>query len=264
MEMNESFVRALAILADGEPVSGFSRARLMGSERMDSSAGLFPYLFTLHLWNLSDDGYLALSRCRSVTVKSEDAELVSGQFADSSRVISFQGSVATICFSPGLPLWQAQVSVSVDAGATVRETAAQLLAASGTGKELLTAEGMDAVFSRPQAYHGRAAECIEEALAMAGARACIVPSGLSVVPASGVSVSLALDEEDLLDAPEFPHTGLMLVRTRAAGWTLGKSARVSWEGKEYTGLIRERSFDLDTGDGPWRTELLLELGRNEQ
>ena len=85
-----------------------------------------------------------------------------------------------------------------------------------------------------------------------------MPSGLSVIPASGVPVSLSLEGEDLLSAPEFPHTGLMLLRTRAAGWTLGKGVRVSWEGEEYTGLVRELSFDLDTGDGPWRTELILE------
>lgn len=259
MEMKESFVRALAILADGEPVSGLSRVKLTGGERL----GLFPFLFTLRLWNLPEDAYLALSRYRVVTVKCGEAELVSGQFADSVRMVTRQGTVTTVCFSPGLPLWQAQVSVSVDAGATVRETVAQLLTASGTGVRLLSREGMEEVFSRPQACYGRAAECVEEALSASGARACLVPSGLAVVPAAGVPVSLLMDEEDLLDAPEFPHQGLMLLRTRPAGWTLGKSARVVWGGKEYTGLIRERSFDLDTGDGLWRTELLLELGRNE-
>ena len=71
--MSERFVRSLKVFADGDEVAGYSRTRLMGNERMDSSAGLFPYLFTLQLWNLSEDGYLALSRCKTVTVKSEDA-----------------------------------------------------------------------------------------------------------------------------------------------------------------------------------------------
>ena len=262
--MSERFVRLLKVFADGNEISGYSRVRLFGSERMDRVIGLYPFLFTLRIWNLSEEGYLALSRCNTVTVKSEDAELVSGCFADSSRIVSFQGSIATICFSPSLSLWNAQVSVSIDAGATVRETVMQLLVASDTGIELLTTEGMDAVFARPQAFCGRAAECIDDALSMANARACMLPSGVCVVPALGVPVSLQLNDEDLVDAPEFPHSGLMLLRTRAEGWTLGKSASVSWEGKEYTGLIRERSFDLDTGDGPWNTELLLELGCNEQ
>ena len=257
--MSERIIRSLSVFADGSEIDGYSRIRFTGGERMDTQPCLFPYLFRLQIWNLSEDGYLALSRCKIVTVKSGASELASGYFDDSARFSTPQGSVATICFSPGLPLWRSQVSVTVDAGASVKDTVNQLMAASGTGIELLTSEGMDQVVARPQAFCGRAAECIEEALSISGARACLVPSGLSVIPASGVQVSLSLEEEDLLDAPEFPHTGLMLLRTRAAGWTLGKSVRAVWEGEAYTGLIRERAFDLDTGDGPWNTELLLEL-----
>lgn len=258
--MSEQIYRSLKVFADGIEVTGYSRIRFTGSERI----GLFPYLFRLRIRNLSDDGYLALSRCRTVTVKSGEAELVSGQLADSVRTVIRQGTVTTVCFSPGLALWQSDVSLSMEAGATVRETVEQILEVSGTGIRLITSDGMSEAFYRPQAFYGRAAECIGEALSASGARACLVPSGLAVVPASGVLVSLSLEGEDLLDAPEFPHRGLMLLRTRAAGWTLGKGVRVSWEGEQYTGLIRERSFDLDTGDGPWNTELILELGRNEQ
>ena len=253
--MSERIYRLLKVFADGIEVTGYSRIRFTGSERL----GLFPYLFRLRIRNLSDDGYLALSRCRTVTVKSGEAELVSGQLADSVRTVTRQGTVTTVCFSPGLRLWQSDVSLSMEAGATVRETVEQILKVSGTGVRLLSPEGTGQVFARPQAYFGRAAECIEEALSVSGARACLVPAGLSVIPASGVPVSLGMDGEDLLSAPEFPHTGLMLLRTRPAGWTLGKGVRVSWEGKQYTGLVRERSFDLDTGDGPWRTELILEV-----
>ena len=257
--MSESFVRFLKVFADGTEVSGYSRIHFSGCERMRKSLDLFPYLFKLRFWNLDEDGYLALSRCHVVTVKSGEAELVSGQFADSSRIVTLSGSVATICFSPGLALWQSRVSVSLAAGKTARETVTELLAASGTGIELLTAEGLEQVFARPQTYYGRAAECIEKALTISGARACLVPSGLCVVPPGGVPVSLSLDEEDLVDDPQFPHSRLMLLRTRPAGWTLGKSARVSWKGEQYVGLITERFFDLDTGDGPWSIELILEV-----
>ena len=287
----EPLSRSLTILADGEPVTGRSRAWLTGGERL----ALFPYLFTLRLWNLPEDGYLALSRCRSVSVLSGGAELVIGAAAGTVRHTTPQGVVTTVCFSPGLPLWEAPVSLSVEAGASVADTVQQLLLSSGTGIRLLSSEGLDAAFARPQAFCGRAAECIEEALSRAGARACIVPSGLCAVPASGVPVSMTLDEEDLLSAPEFPDAGTrglsrsvtpqagqrdcprrfapdifrncrtvpdvqMILRTHAAGWTLGKCVRAVWEGDSYTGLICERSYDLDTGDGPWRTELLLEPG----
>lgn len=248
-------IRSLSVLADGEPVNGFSRVRLSGGERL----GLLPFLFTLRLWNLAEEGYLALSRCRSITVKCGEAELVSGQFADSVRTASKQGTITTVCFSPGLALWQSGVSLSVPTGLTAGETVERLLTASATGIDLLTAEGMGQVFVRPQAFRGRAAECIGEALSISGARACLVPSGLCVVPANGVPVSVVLGEEDLLAEPEFPSGDRALLRTRAAGWTLGKGVRAVRKGTEVAGLICERFFDLDTGDGPWRTEIVLQM-----
>lgn len=56
--------RTLTIMADGEPVTGYARARLLGTEKL----GLYPSLFMLHLWNVAEEDYLALSRSREVTV----------------------------------------------------------------------------------------------------------------------------------------------------------------------------------------------------
>ena len=50
--MNNQMNRTLTILADGEPVTGYARARLLGAERL----GLYPPLFMLHLWNVAEEG----------------------------------------------------------------------------------------------------------------------------------------------------------------------------------------------------------------
>jgi len=76
--MKNQMNRTLTILADGEPVTGYARARLLGTERME----LYPSLFMLHLWNVAEEDYLALSRCREVTVLHEDVVLVSGIVSD--------------------------------------------------------------------------------------------------------------------------------------------------------------------------------------
>ena len=47
--MQNQMDRSLTILADGEPVTGYARARLLGTERL----GLYPSLFMLHLWNVA-------------------------------------------------------------------------------------------------------------------------------------------------------------------------------------------------------------------
>jgi hypothetical protein len=61
LSMKNQMDRTLTILADGEPVIGYARARLLGTERL----GLFPSLFMLHLWNVAEDDYFLLSRSRA-------------------------------------------------------------------------------------------------------------------------------------------------------------------------------------------------------
>ena len=50
----------------------------------------------------------------------------------------------------------------------------------------------------------------------------------------------------------------MILRTGPAGWTLGKYVEVRYGGMSSKGLILERLLNLDTGDGPWRVELVIE------
>ena len=155
------------------------------------------------------------------------------------------------------------MSLDVEARVTVSETVRQLLEASGTGIQLLSFPGEDPVVSRGQAFYGRAAECIEEALGKAEAQCCLVSSGLCVIPKDGLPVSMVLTEEDLMDVPSFNCGGDMVLRTGPVGWTLGKGVEVRYGENVNRGLITERMLSLDTGDGAWRVELVVELNRNE-
>ena len=251
--------RTLTILADGEPVTGYARARLFGTERL----GLYPGLFMLHLWNVAEEDYLLLSRSREVIVMHEDVVLASGLVSDAFRSRGKSGTEAHVAIAPGLTLWETSISLDVEAGVTVMETVRRLLEASGTGITLLSFPGEDPVTTRGQAFYGRAAECIEEALGKAGARCCLVPSGLCVVPKEGLPVSMVLTEEDLTDMPSFNCGGDMVLRTGPVGWTLGKGVEVWYGGTVNQGLISERLLSLDTGDGPWRIELVVELKQDE-
>ena len=246
--------RTLTVLADGEPVTGYARARLIGVERL----GLYPSLFMLHLWNVAEEDYLALSRCKEVTVLHEDVVLVSGTVSDVFRSRGESGTEAYVAISPGLKLWETPVSLSAESGVTVSETVRRLLEVSGTRIQMLSFPGEDPVSTRGQAFFGRAAECIEEALGKARAQCCLVPSGLCVVPKEGLPVSMVLTEEDLTDVPSFNCGGDMVLRTGPAGWTLGKGVEVRYGGTVSRGLISERMINLDTGDGPWRVELVIQ------
>ena len=222
----DNFDRTLSVFADGEPVTSSARTKLLGHEGL----GLYPSLFMLNLLNLAEEDYLLLSRAREVEVKHGEVVLVSGLVSDVFRNTKKNGTETHVAVSPGLALWEAVVSVDVESGVSVSETVRQLLEASGTGVQLLSFPGEDPVSTRGQ-----------------------------VSPKEGLPVSMILTEEDLQEAPAFNGGGDMILRTGPAGWTLGKYAEVRYGGMSSRGLISERLLNLDTGDGPWRVELIVEL-----
>ncbi len=247
--------RKLTVIADGEPVTGFNHARLTGTDRV----GLYPMPFTLRLWNLSGSDCRLLSAAKEVSVRHDSSVLASGRISDVFKQTVPEGTVTEVVFSAGLFLWEAPVSLSVEAGVSVSDTVRRILAASGTGTALLSFPGEDPVRARGQAFFGRTAECIEEALSATGARGYLTDAGLCVVPASGLPVSMALSDSDLIDAPVRTGSGLLVLRTKPTGWPLGKRISVSWQGERYEGLVTERSVDADNLEGNWQAELIVEV-----
>ena len=180
--------RTLTITADGSPVTGFNHARLTGAD----SIGLEPMPFTMRLWNLSNSDYYMLSAAKRISVLHGDSVLAAGNISDVCRHSVLEGRITEVVFSAGLSLWEAPVSLSVETGVSVSETVRRILSASGTGIPLLSFPGADPIRTRGQAFFGRAAECIAEALSAAGARGYLTDAGLCVIPASGLPVSMAL------------------------------------------------------------------------
>ena len=236
-------------------MTGFHHARLTGAD----SVGLYPMPFTLRLWNLADSDYLLLSAAKRLSVRHEASVLASGSISDVFLRTVPEGTVTEIVFSAGLRLWEAPVSLSVEAGVSVSETVRRILSASGTGIRLLSFPGEDPVRARGQAFFGRAAECIAEALSAAGAKGYLTDAGLCVVPSSGLPVSMTLSEADLTDSPAAAGNGLLVLRTKPAGWPLGKRISVTRKGERYEGLVTERSVDADNLEGNWQAELVLAI-----
>lgn len=251
--MNDELNRRLTVEADGTVLTGFRRARLTGHDAL----GLYPMPFVLRLWNLAEADYLLLCSAKVLSVRNGDSVLASGTVSDVCRRAVPEGRVTEAVFAAGLNLWEAPVSLGVEAGVPVSETVRRILAESGTGMALLSFPGADPVRSRPQAFFGRVAECVEEALSGAGARGYLTDSGLCVVPAEGLPVSMALSESDLLDEPVFTGNGLLLLRTPPVGWPLGKTVSVKWKDGSHEGPVLERAVYADNLEGKWQSELVI-------
>ncbi len=247
--------RSLSVFADGLPVTGFRHAYLSGRD----SLGLYPMPFTLRLWNLVDSDYYALRAAKNLSVRHDDSVLASGKVSDVYLRIVPEGKITEVVFAAGLGLWETPVSFSVEAGVSVSDTVRRILSESGTGILLLSFPGEDPVRNRGQAFYGRAAECIEEELSAAGARGYLTESGLCVVPAEGLPMSMELSAADLLSDPVFVGNGQLLLRTRITGWPLGKRIRVKWKDGSLEGLVMERSVEADNLEGKWESELIISV-----
>lgn len=253
-DMSNPLIRSLTVLADGERVTGLSRVSLTGRETL----GLEPLPFVLRVWNPADSACAMLAAARRVSVLRDDSLLAAGWTAGVYRRTVPEGMITEVAFSPNLMLWEAPVSLSVEAGASVSETVQKILEASGTGIRLLPCAGPDPMFSRGQAFYGRAAECVNDVLSAVPARGYMTEAGLCAVPAEGQPVSLVLTEKDLTDEPVFTD-GKMILRTKPVGWPPGKRAKVKWKNESAEGLVTERSIDADNMTGSWQAEIILTI-----
>ena len=245
----------MQIRADDKDVDGFSRAQIIGTE----TVGLLPMPFMMRLWNVGESDYNGIAAAKAVSVLSGESVLASGEIADVCRRSVPEGTMTEIAFSQGLRLWEAPVSLPVEAGVTVSETVRRILDASGSGISLLAFPEVDPVRVRGQAFMGGAAECVLEAISAADGRAYLTPSGLVVYHPEELTVSLSLTEDDLIDAPAFAGKQLAVLRTPVRGWPLGKKISVRWKGISFQGIITERGVDADTKEGNWESQLVVEV-----
>ena len=248
--------RELSVLCDSQVFAPGCRFHLSGK----TGIGLFPSLFLLWCRNLSDADVFRLRNTKSLSVSRDDSCLAFGKISDVFRETVPEGTVTTVAFSLGLDLWEAQISLSVPSGTTVSETVQLLLEASGTGIRLLSFPGADPAFPRGQAFCGRAAEGIAEALTAAGAKGYLVPAGLCVVPAESLEPTLHLTKADLTDAPMIAAGGKkMILSTTVTGFQPGEEMTLEADGKRWQGLILERMVEADTSYGDWKTQLVIQL-----
>ena len=241
---------------DDEPLAPGSRFCVSGKTGLN----LYPYYFLLTEWNLSDSDYLQLFWGKQIAVMRENSCLAFGKIADVYRRTVPEGTVTVALISLGLDLWMSRVSLPASAGDGVFETVRALLENSGTGMTLLDVPGEDVSFGRGHSFFGRASLCIAEALAMAGCRGVLTRSGLKVVREGYPQKPLSLAAADLTDEPRFAEGGkIMVLSTTVTGFQPGDEIVLSYKKEAYHGLILERMVDADNGNGPWRTEMMIEV-----
>ncbi len=253
--------RSFEFMADDQPFSFSGRVHLSGKDDLS----LYPSLFLVEFWNLPEEYFLLLTRARMLSVSNVGACLVSGQISDTFRRLTPEGTITSVAVSAGLDLWEAEVSLTVEAGVPVSEAVRRILADSGTGVGLLSTPSSDPVAIRSGSFFGRAAECVSVALSAARCRAVLTPSGIQAVPENEFQVSFHITKQDLLEVPSFvggvAHgaPSRMILVANLAGWRPGQTVEVSCGNIHAVGIVLERSIEADTASGAWKSEMLVKL-----
>ena len=249
--------RELTVLTDGVSFNPKVRLFLSG----EASIGLYPSLFTMKAWNLSDRDYDHLRDTKELKVLNGHSCLACGKICDLYRETVPEGTLTTVAFAHGLDLWERWVSLNVPTGSTMGKTVCRILDEADIWPDSFTLSGPDPVFTRSQAFYGRAAQCIETVLTLAGARAYLAENGVCVAPADPTPPTLHLKIKDYADMPSFADgKSKLVIPTRVLGFRPGEEISVELvHGFSMPGLILKRHVEADTGSGPWMTELLMEI-----
>ena len=201
--------RSLKVLADGISVADGCHIRLRGKITLS----LYPDLFQLDIWYLSDEGFYALGNASLLEVYHEKDLIASGEVSEVTRRELPEGELTTVSFGLGLSFWESRVSLTVPAGSRVSETVKMILAAAkdpsmaqrtqgvdhsgssvnSTPISLGPWSGADPAFTRSQAFHGRTADAISTALSAIHASAYLTAGGLQVIPPGGTFEEKSFD-----------------------------------------------------------------------
>lgn len=190
MPISSDFDRGFVILADSQPVpaAGF-HLRLTGHH----TQSLFPDLFVLRFWNPSEAVHWQLRNAHFLEVSHGETLLASGEIADITQETAPEGELLTVSFALGLSFRASFVSLSVPAGVTAADTVRLLLSAAASSFQLLTDPDPNPVFTRPQAFHGRLTDTIEDVLSACDAVPYLVPSGIALRTRAAAPVDIYID-----------------------------------------------------------------------
>ena len=251
--MANALTRSLTVRADDRELSGSCRYYLSLTETMS----LTPSLFQLDAYNLPKSDQILLGQVKRLSVLTGISLLAAGDIVDVITRRTEDALITSIFFSPSLAFWQSFVSVTIQAGVTLSRSLSIILSASTVPDVGLSFYNLDPVFSRPQAYHGRTADAVLDALSTVDHLCCITSAGLKVIPPSGGPSPASLDREDLYDVPAFMSRQRVLLTVKPAGWCVGDTLLFPYENDTLKGIVIQRTLALDTKAGSWKVDLIL-------
>lgn len=245
MARSKEEFREMTVRADSVQIAKNIRITVKGRSNMT----LFPDLFLIDFYNLSDQDYSILKRAKKIEVTGEKKSLMlSGELEDLYSHRGGNNSMLTATVSDGKTLWEKTINKSVGGGSGVRSAIAALLDGYPFGAFIAD----DVRFPRGQAFTGKAPPHISMLAKTANGRAFVTRGMVHVVRKGSASITTELKEDDVLNSPTGAE-GVYMIRTKMRGYLVGTYVKL--EGKKYR--LVAQSIEMDNFEGPWRSELTM-------
>lgn len=241
--MNE--FRVLAVRAGDNQIADGQRVRVQGSKNMT----LFPDLFAVEIYNMSDEDIAAISESGRISVFGETGGLLcSGEVDDIYSKQSGPNVITYISVSDGGRFWRSGVSVTLGGGSSVKSAIRSIV----TGVSLGQMTTDDVPLSRGQTYTGRLPECISFLAKTLRGRA-YVTNGTLFITAKGKSAEVVVLNEDDIILDQETATGARFIKTKIKGFPVGAIVEI---GDARYRLVSQK-FNADNYSGSWDSYLIL-------
>ena len=218
---------------------------MQGSKNMT----LFPDLFAVEIYNMSDEDMGALTNSGKISIFGETGGLLcSGEVDDMYTKQNGPNRVTTISVSDGRAFWRSKVFVTFSGGAM----ASQVLHSMTTGVRLGSITADDVKFMRGQTYTGRLADCVAMLAKSMHGRAYVTNESLFITAKGRSAEVVSLNEEDVV-LDQDSATGARIIKTTIKGFPVGALVEI---GNAKYRLVSQK-IDADNFGVAWDAYLIL-------
>lgn len=244
MALNDEY-RPLYLKADGKPIAQELRIRARGQANMT----LLPDLFLIDVYNLPGEDLATISL--SETISAEDdkgAILCYGEIEDVYSHPEETNTITTIVLVDGKKFWSRNVSKTVGAGSSVRNTLLNIM----DGFSLGVFAASDVRLVRGQTFSGRLPDAVSMLAKTVNARGFYTHGAVYVVQKSQAADILTVNEDDVIDTPSYAE-GIVILRVKVLGYSVGTI--LNYNAHPYR--LASQKLSADNLSGDWMTELAL-------
>lgn len=210
---------------------------------------LLPDLFLIDVYNLTDEDMATISLSETMSAENDKgAILCYGEIEDVYSHPEETNTITTIVLVDGKKFWSRNISKTIGAGSSVRNTLQNIM----DGFRLGFFAASDVRLVRGQTFSGKLPDAVSMLAKTVNSRAFYTHGAVYVVQKNQALNILTIEEDDVIDDPSYAE-GVLFLRVKVAGYSVGTIFHYN----SHLYRLVSQKIDADNKSGPWWTELTL-------